>query len=101
MQSYKSSLKATVCLRASDGFADRVMERIDEERIRPGSVFVYRLRFAGMAAMFILCVSVGVLIGSGHAMSDRFGQKENSLKEFQEIHNLYSVPEKTFFFYEI
>ncbi len=83
--------------RAPDGFADKVMWRIQSEQIGFQNSFSLGRRIAGIAAMFIMCVSLGIAIGSNARPGFLLGIGKSSIQEFQDMHHLSGTHDASLF----
>ena len=77
-------------LRAREDFADRVMQRIQQEQVSPLNSLSFGRRVVGIAAMFLMCVSLGIAIGANVVSGSSLFKGKSSIQEFQDIHHLSS-----------
>lgn len=93
MDSLNEFLQTPHRLRVSDDFADRLMQRIQAEGIVPGVAEKPLYRNLGMAALLLICVSIGILIGTKSQANFRHPRADKYLKEFRDVHHLSPVRE--------
>jgi len=91
-------------LKASAGFADRVMEQIAEETHAKTVRLPLVTRIGSVAAMALICISLGFLLGSqSHlpALDVNKVAKKESLEQFRDNYHLYSVREADLMMYPV
>lgn len=81
-------------IRASAGFADRVMARIEEENSSRVVHLPLVTRITSIASLVLLCVAMGILIGYHSSFTPHFTEEtanKQTLEQFRDRYHLYSV----------
>lgn len=81
--------------KAPKDFADRVMQRIYTEQTGMYGSLAFGRRAAGIAAMFLMCVSLGIAIGSNASPGFLTRLGTSSIQEFQDMHHLSGAQDTT------
>ncbi|MGC9471564.1 MAG: hypothetical protein ACP5D1_08465 [Bacteroidales bacterium] len=81
-------------IKASAGFADRVMARIEEENSPRVVHLPLVTRITSIASLVLLCVAMGILIGYHSGFAPHFTKetaKKQTLEQFRDRYHLYCV----------
>lgn len=89
MNSIDEMLNPEHRLQASEGFADKVMERICQQQVVMEAPDSMRKKILGMAAMVLICVTIGISIGLSPGWRWQQQEQKQKLQEFQEVHHLF------------
>lgn len=101
MNAFDDLLNPDQRLQASQHFADGVMARIyQQEEVIEAPVSMGK-KILGMAAMVLICVTIGISIGSSPDWSWQKDQQKHSLKEFQDSHYLFPDRKESILMFEI
>ncbi|HDR89250.1 MAG TPA: hypothetical protein ENN63_06435 [Bacteroidetes bacterium] len=87
-------------IRASAGFADRVMAGIEEENSPAVVHLPLFTRITSIASLVLLCVAMGILIGSHSGFTPHFTKetaKKHTLEQFRDRYHLYCMRNEDLF----
>ena len=88
-------------LKAPADFTERIIQRIQEERLQFITPLDALKRISGIAAMLVLCIGLGVGIGSGLGKTLTSSDRDYQLQDFQNSHHLSPPAASTYLIFEL